>query len=77
MLLTFKRWPLIFLAATALLMPVAWAIVSGFGFPLPGFGLAVVLVFGVGGNFLFGLDQRRRLAAKIKQATGAREIQTS
>jgi hypothetical protein len=38
------------------------------GFPLPWQGVAFVLVVGVVGNFLFGLDQRRRLLAEISRA---------
>jgi hypothetical protein len=44
------------------------------GFPLPGLWLVFVVLFGVGGNFLFGLDQRRRLLAQIKPSIEAREI---
>jgi hypothetical protein len=32
------------------------------------------MVLGIGGNFLFGLDQRRRLFAQIKKAIDAREV---
>ena len=73
LLLTFKKWPLIFLAGTAILAPLVWAVMGSLGFPLPGFALVFVLVFGVGGNFLFGLDQRRRLLGLIKQATASQE----
>jgi len=72
-LTTFKRWPLIVLLVSILLAPVVWAIMGGLGFPLPGFWLLVVLIFGVGGNFLFGLDQRRRLLKQIKRTLEARE----
>jgi hypothetical protein len=77
LLMTFKRWPLIVLAASILLAPLAWAVMAASGFPLPGFWLVFVMVFGVGGNFLFGLDQRRRLLAQIKRATEATEIPPS
>jgi len=73
-LLTFKRWPLIFLAGTAILAPVVWALIGNLAFPLPGFGLVFVLVLGVGGNFLFALDQRRRLLGLIKQASASEEL---
>ncbi len=73
LLLTFKKWPLIFLAASAILAPLAWTVMGSLGFPLPGFALVFVLVFGIGGNFLFGLDQRRRLLGLIKQATASEE----
>jgi hypothetical protein len=73
-LLTFKRWPLIFLAGSVLLVPVVWTVAVGFGAVLPSLGIvAALLVFGVGGNFLFGLDQRRRLLGQIKRATDAHE----
>jgi hypothetical protein len=73
-LLTFKRWPLIFLAASAVLTPVAWAVLGLFGFQVPWFVVALVVLVGVVGNFLFGLDQRRRLLAQIRRATDAKEI---
>jgi len=44
------------------------------GFTLPWFGLLIVVIFSVGGNLLFGIDQRRRLLAQIKSAIEAREI---
>jgi hypothetical protein len=74
-LLTFKRWPLIVLAASALLIPVAWAVMLGF--QLPWIAVVFVVLVGVVGNFLFGLDQRRRLLAQIKRATDAQEISPS
>ena len=74
-LLTFKRWPLIFLAGAVLLAPVVWTVAVGFGGVLPSLGLLAVLVVAVvGGNFLFGLDQRRRLLGQIKRATDAHEV---
>ena len=73
-LLTFKRWPLIVLGGSAILIPLAWAVMDFFGFQMPWFVVAFVVVFGVVGNFLFGLDQRRRLLAQIKRATDAREV---
>jgi hypothetical protein len=54
--------------------PLAWAAMAGLGFPLPRFVIVFLLVFGVVGNFLFSLDQRRRLLAHIKRATDAKEI---
>jgi len=75
-LLTFKRWPLIAVGASAILIPLVWAVMASFGFPLPGFVIVVLVVFGVVGNLLFGLDQRRRLLAQIKRATDAREMST-
>jgi len=75
LLMTFKRWPLVGLALSVVLVPLVWAfMVATTGFPLPGLWLVFVVVFGVGGNFLFGLDQRRRLLAQIKRSIEAREI---
>jgi len=73
LLLTFKKWPLIFLAASAILIPLVWAVLGALVFPLPWFALAFLVVFVVGANFLLGLDQRRRLLALIKQATASQE----
>ena len=73
-LLTFKRWPLIVLAASAILTPLAWAVMGLFGFQVPWFVVAFIVLVGVVGNFLFGLDQRRRVLAQIKRATDAKEI---
>jgi hypothetical protein len=76
-LLTFKRWPLIVLAASAVLIPLAWAVMGSLGFQMPWIAVVFVVLIGVVGNFLFGLDQRRRLLAQIKRATDAQEISTS
>ena len=73
LLLTFKRWVLMVFAASIFIAPAIWVIV-GFGSRLPWFLLALLLVVGVGGNLLFGLDQRRRLLAQIKRASDAQEI---
>ncbi len=73
-LLTFKRWPLIAVGASAILVPLAWAAMAGLGFPLPRLVIVFLVVFGVVGNLLFGLDQRRRLLAQIVQATDARKL---
>ena len=73
-LLTFKRWPLIILASSAVLIPLAWAVLGLLGFQMPWFVVAFVVLVGVVGNFLFGLDQRRRVLAQIKRATDAKEI---
>lgn len=75
-LMTFKRWPLIVLAASALVLPLFLIFIAP-GFPLSWEVILFVLAFGVGGNFLFGLDQRRRLLAQIKTATSATEIPPS
>lgn len=76
-LLTFKKWPLISTAASVVLIPIVWALMGALGFPFPGFIVVFVVVFGVVGNLLFGLDQRRRLLAQIKRATDAREMSTA
>src|SRR5438874_5761318 len=77
LLITFKRWPLIVLGASALLVPLVWAFMAIAGFPLPWIMVAFVVVFGVGGNLFFGLDQRRRLLAQIKRTLEATEIPPS
>jgi hypothetical protein len=74
LLLTFKKWPLIFLGASAVLIPLVWVVVGALLFPLPWFALAFLVVFGVGANFLLGLDQRRRLLAVIKETTASHEV---
>jgi hypothetical protein len=71
LLLTFKTWVLLSVGISAVLIPMFWAVMELRGFPLPWEGLAFVLVVGVGGNFLFGLDQRRRLLAEIRRALDA------
>jgi hypothetical protein len=76
-LLPFKRWALISLAASAILFPVGWAVLDGVGFHLPLSGVAVVYVFGIGLNVVFSFDQRRRLLGQIKQAIDAREMPAS
>lgn len=73
-LLPFKRWALISVAASALLFPLAWAVLDGVGFHLPLLGVAFVYVVGIGMNVVFAFDQRRRLLALIKQAIDAREV---
>jgi len=54
-----------------------WAFMAIAGFPLPWIMVAFVVVFGVGGNLFFGLDQRRRLLAQIKRTLEATEIPPS
>jgi hypothetical protein len=72
LLLTFKRWPLIFIAVFVLLIPVAWVVMGRVGLFPPWYVVGFIVAFGVVANFLFGLDQRRRLLAEIKQATDAK-----
>ncbi len=76
-LLPFKRWALISLAASAILFPVGWAVLDGVGFHLPLSGVAIVYVFGIGLNVVFSFDQRRRLLSQIKQAIDGREVPAS
>jgi hypothetical protein len=77
LLITFKRWPLIVLGASAALVPLVWAFMAVAGFPLPWIAVVFVVVFGVGGNLLFGFDQRRRLLAQIKRIIEATELPPS
>jgi len=41
---------------------------------MPWIAVVFVVVVGIIGNFLFGLDRRRRLLDQIKRATDAKEI---
>lgn len=74
LLLTFKRWPLMVLGATILLAPIVIAFLTASGIPLAWYWLGILVAFSIGGNFLFGLDQRRRLLGEIKRLTEATEI---
>lgn len=74
LLLTFKRWPLIWLAVSSMVMLLAWPVFVGLGLPLPFFVVVFLVLFAVVANFLFGLDQRRRLLAQIKLATKSDEV---
>ena len=74
--MTFKRWPLILVAITALLMPVWWLILNAVGIPFAWQGVLFVVAIGVGGNFIFGLAQMRSLLMQIKRAMDAEEVMT-
>jgi len=76
-LMPFKRWALISLAASVALFPLAWLVLEALRFQVPLFAVVFVVVVGVGLNVVFGLDQRRRLLAQIKQALDARQIPLS
>jgi len=53
----------------------SWRAVMGLlGFQMPWIAVVFVVVVGIIGNFLFGLDRRRRLLDQIKRATDAKEI---
>jgi len=73
-LLTFKRWVVISLGASVLGYPVVWLILDRFGFPLAPELLVFFVVFGVGGNYLFGLGQMTSLLNQIKRATEAQAV---
>ena len=67
-LLTFKRWHLIAIAATLLVLPLAS--LMGFGWQ----GVLFVIVFAGGGNLVFGLAQMRSLLQQIQRATEAQPV---
>jgi hypothetical protein len=67
-LLTFKRWHLIAIAATLLVLPLASLV--GFGWQ----GVAFVIVVAGGGNLAFGLAQMRSLLQQIQRATEAQPV---
>jgi hypothetical protein len=56
-LLTFKRWAVISFGVTILVYPALLLILNGIGFPFSLELLLFFLIFGLGGNFLFGLGQ--------------------
>ncbi len=73
-LLTFKRWVVISFGAAILVYPVFWLVLNRLGFPFAPELLVFVLVFGVGGNFLFGLGQMTSLLNQIKRATDSQAV---
>ena len=68
-LLTFKRWYLISFAASALFLGIL-LVLSPFVWP----GILFVLLFGVGGNLVYGRAQMRTLLRRIQQLTEAQEV---
>lgn len=73
-LLTFKRWVVISFGAALLIFPALWLVLNGVGFPFSPELFLFFLLFGVGGNFLFGIGQRRSLLNQIKRATDSQEV---
>ncbi len=73
-LLTFKRWAVISLGVTILIYPVLWLALNSLGFPFSRELLLFFLVFGVGGNFTFGLAQMASLLNQIKRATDSQPV---
>ena len=76
-LLTFKRWAVISLGAAILAFPIVWLVLNTMGFPFSAWLLLFFLVFGLGGNFLFGLGQMRSLLNQIKRATDSQPVSVS
>ena len=67
LLLTFKRFYLVVIASTVLILPlVAW-VMSGVQFAWQ--GVLFVILFGGGGNIVYGIVQMRRLERQIRRAT--------
>jgi hypothetical protein len=72
LLLTFKRWPLIAIGGTLVLLPLVWLMLGPVGFGWQ--GLLFVVVFAGGGNIVYGVIQMRRLQAMIQRATEAQSV---
>lgn len=72
--LTFKRWALLGIAAAIVAYPAIWLVVNAFGQPLSWELLAFLLVFGIGGNLVFGIGQMASLLKQIKRATDGQEV---
>jgi len=67
LLVTFKRFYLVLIGSTVLILPlVAW-MMSGVQFPWQ--GVLFVILFGGGGNIVYGIVQMRRLERQIRRAT--------
>lgn len=73
-LLTFKRWAVISFVVAILIFPAIWLGLNSIGFPFSPELLLFFLVFGVGGNFLFGLGQMASLLNQIKRATDSQQV---
>lgn len=73
-LLTFKRWAVISFGVTILVYPALLLILNGIGFPFSLELLLFFLIFGLGGNFLFGLGQMTSLLNQIKRATESQPV---
>lgn len=73
-LLTFKRWTLIALALSALLIPVFWLVFNAVRFPFGWQLFLFMAVFVVGGNIAYVMGQMQSLLNQIKRATGGESI---
>ena len=72
LLLTFKRFYLVLIGSTVLLLPlVAWMF-GGVGFAWQ--GVLFVIVFAGGGNIVYGIVQMRRLEGQIRKATESQRV---
>jgi hypothetical protein len=72
LLMTFKRFYLVVIGSTVLLLPlVAWMF-SGVGFAWQ--GVLFVIVFAGGGNTVYGIVQMRRLESQIGKATESQRV---
>jgi len=72
--LTFKRWALLIIAAAIVVYPAIWLVINATGQPISWALLLAFLVFGIGGNLMFGAGQMSSLVNQIKRATGATAV---
>ncbi len=72
--LTFKRWTLLTIAAAVVIYPVIWLVINASGQPISWPLLLAFIVFGIGGNLLFGAGQMSSLVNQIRRATGASPV---
>jgi hypothetical protein len=66
-LLTFKRFDLIVIGSTVLLLPLVAFMLGPVGFAWP--GILFVILFAGGGNIVYGIFQMRSLETQIRKAT--------
>jgi len=71
-LLTFKRWYLIAFGGMFLLLPVISLVLSPVEFAWQ--GILFVLLFGIGGNLVYGRVQMRSLLRQIEKATESQPV---
>ena len=73
-LLTFKRWVVVSFGLSVLIFPAVWLALVAAGFVFAPELLLFFLLFGVGGNYLFGLGQMKSLLKQIKRATDSEQV---
>jgi len=72
--LTFKRWALLAIAAAIVLYPAIWLVINASGQRFSWELLLALLIFGIGGNLLFGAGQMSSLVNQIRRATDAKPV---